>query len=659
MCRMPATESDPWAERDAASRRRRGIHVTPDSSPETANRNKAAADPAADQFNDPTEAEHEAVADPRHVALHCPRLAEHAACASLADLRKRPLDFLDRSPAARRPQKIPLAALGKVTTKQAQAICLRVEHLLQAQRLGTPHDAATAEWVKSLGAAMCKKLVKADLLTGAPAVLTLRQLIEKFLAARTVRPGTMATYNQATDSLICFFGAARHIDTITPADADAWQAHIAKAGRVREKKGPRTLARATVAKRTNIAKAIFSKAVKWKILTSTPFEDVKSGSQANPHRSEYISAEDTERLLAACPDVQLQALIALARYAGLRCPSEMRELKWSDVNWDKRSLTVRSPKTEAHANAVRIAPVSPALLPILLELRAAAEPGQELLLPLAQESHGSLYQRARRIRASASLKEWPRLFQNLQASRETDWVANHPAHEVARWMGNSVTVAAKHYLQARDAHFQTAVGAEAWTTPVSRDVAKSVAPAVQNRLQREAAANSRPSPTESLTPEMQRGCAGSGEPAQPRACASDGRRGIRTPCGLPRVSRGRERSGRFPLNDRAGLWRLLALAPPVRPVSMASESMTHDHRPTLPSMATSTPPSTPAPRPRRLRLSAPPLAVAGTIAKEMATISKSPSLPLKAVTECGQELDEPIASQPPAQAAMNARPRCA
>jgi hypothetical protein len=149
------------------------------------------------------------------------------------------------------------------------------------------------------------------------------------------------------------------------------------------------------------------------------------------------------------------------------------------------------------------------------------------------------------------------------------------------------------------------------------------------------------------------------DPWAEREAASRGQRGIRTPCGLPRVSRGRERSGRLPLNDRAGFWSLLALAPPVRPVSMASESMTHDHRPTLPSMATSTPPSTPAPRPRRLSLSGPPLAVVGTVAKELAPISQSPSLPLKAVTECGQELDEPIASQPPAQAAMNARPRCA
>ena len=281
--------------------------------------------------------------------------------------------------------------------------------------------------------------------------------------------------------MVSLFGASTPIDAITPADADAWQAHIAKAGRVREKKGPKSLAQATVAKRTNIAKAIFSKAKKWKLLASTPFEGVKSGSQVNVRRSQYVSEEDTERLLAVCPDIRWRALIGLARYAELRCPSEMRELMWSDLNWEQKSLTVRSWKTEAHANAVRTVPVSPALQPILLELFRAAEPGEPRLLPLAAKDHGCLYQRVLGIRRSAQLPDWPRLFQNMRAACETDWVGSYPTHEVARWLGHSVAVAAKHYLQSRDTHFKAAVGGEPWVGAPSKDVAKSVGLTVQNR----------------------------------------------------------------------------------------------------------------------------------------------------------------------------------
>lgn len=159
----------------------------------------------------------------------------------------------------------------------------------------------------------------------------------------------------------------------------------------------------------------------------------------------------------------------------------MRELLWSDLNWELKSLTVRSPKREAHANAVRSALISPQLQPILLEFFGAAEPGDPRLLPIASKSHGSIYQPVLRIREGLGLPEWPRLLQNMRAACETDWVATYPTHEVARWIGHSVAVAAKHYLHPRDTHFKAAVGAEPWAGAPTREVAKSVALTVQNR----------------------------------------------------------------------------------------------------------------------------------------------------------------------------------
>ena len=64
----------------------------------------------------------------------------------------------------------------------------------------------------------------------------------------------------------------------------------------------------------------------------------------------------------------------------------------------------------------------------------------------------------RRIIARAGLKPWPRLFHNLRASCATDWVERFPAHVVAGWLGHSPLVAARYYLQTRDAHFDLATG---------------------------------------------------------------------------------------------------------------------------------------------------------------------------------------------------------
>ncbi len=59
------------------------------------------------------------------------------------------------------------------------------------------------------------------------------------------------------------------------------------------------------------------------------------------------------------------------------------------------------------------------------------------------------------------MKHGPRLFHNMRASCATDWAEALPAHVVAEtgasWLGHSPLVAAKHYLQTRDAHFEVAI----------------------------------------------------------------------------------------------------------------------------------------------------------------------------------------------------------
>ena len=57
----------------------------------------------------------------------------------------------------------------------------------------------------------------------------------------------------------------------------------------------------------------------------------------------------------------------------------------------------------------------------------------------------------------AGLVPWPKLFQNLRATRETELMETYPSHVVISWIGHSETVARKHYLQTTDAHFEKAV----------------------------------------------------------------------------------------------------------------------------------------------------------------------------------------------------------
>src|SRR5690606_8303678 len=63
----------------------------------------------------------------------------------------------------------------------------------------------------------------------------------------------------------------------------------------------------------------------------------------------------------------------------------------------------------------------------------------------------------KRIIERAGLTPWPKLFQNLRASRETELLASFPIHVVTAWLGNSPKVALEHYAIVRDDDYAKAV----------------------------------------------------------------------------------------------------------------------------------------------------------------------------------------------------------
>jgi hypothetical protein len=65
-----------------------------------------------------------------------------------------------------------------------------------------------------------------------------------------------------------------------------------------------------------------------------------------------------------------------------------------------------------------------------------------------------------RILEEAKIKPWPKLFQNLRSSRETELLKEFPIHVVCAWLGNTPKVAIEHYAQVTDDDFRKASGSE-------------------------------------------------------------------------------------------------------------------------------------------------------------------------------------------------------
>ncbi len=92
----------------------------------------------------------------------------------------------------------------------------------------------------------------------------------------------------------------------------------------------------------------------------------------NPDRQEYVPAATIETLIEADPDPEWRALLSLARYLGLRTPSEPFSLCWSHVDWERKRLHIPSPKTECHGKPYRVAPILPEVMPHLEALYTTA-----------------------------------------------------------------------------------------------------------------------------------------------------------------------------------------------------------------------------------------------------------------------------------------------
>jgi integrase len=222
--------------------------------------------------------------------------------------------------------------------------------------------------------------------------------------------------------------------------------------------------RATVAKRVRVARSIFARAVDWEYIDRNPFAKVKIGSQRNPDRLAYVPPDVVAKVLDACPSQRWRVLVALARFAGLRVPSEIVPLTWGRVDWDRRLLTVKSPKTAGHeGHEVRTVPIAPELFAVLLDLREVTGDvsADTPLVPNVGRGDMNLRTTLLKIIDRAGVKAWPRLFQNLRASCEMDWVETVPAHTAADWLGHSPTIAARHYLKVRDRHFSAVTGVDA------------------------------------------------------------------------------------------------------------------------------------------------------------------------------------------------------
>ncbi len=310
---------------------------------------------------------------------------------------------------------------------------------------------------EALAAEFSAKIVTQTGLRDAGKAPRLGAWLDRYLALRTdLCPTSLTNHSLACTRLREHFGDVA-IDRITRAGVVDFKAWLKSRTYTRGTKGePIPVSDYTVHKYLTLCKQIMEHAVREDALPYNPFDRVVIVTPKLEKTWRYLTPEETERLIEAAPDHAWKCAIALARYGGLR-RGEIHSAMWSHVNWSERTLLIPSGGKVTTKRRTRSVPIEPRLY---TRLEAAFADAPEGAWRIFDESYHGMEHRIDALAAAAGLEPWAKPMHTMRKNRETDWLATYPVMDVCQWMGNSPSVAFKHYHQTHADTMARVTGAE-------------------------------------------------------------------------------------------------------------------------------------------------------------------------------------------------------
>ena len=147
---------------------------------------------------------------------------------------------------------------------------------------------------------------------------------------------------------------------------------------------------------------------------------------------------------SAGTDSRWRCLLGFSGLCGLRTRSEIAALHWEHIHWDENTVSV--PKCKTAERTVPIFGDFRSLLDAHHQICIAPDPMVVLSGPIFPNcpSQTQLTNRLNRTASKSKMQQW----MNLQSSAET-WLVRQgfDLTTVTGWLGNSPSIAQKHYLQ--------------------------------------------------------------------------------------------------------------------------------------------------------------------------------------------------------------------
>jgi len=349
---------------------------------------------------------------------------------------------------------------GKCAKKNAETALNMVERLIEDKAFGGSIDQRTAAWLDEIDGTLRTRLAKAGLCE-ATTVTLLGDFLDGFIEQRKQRSdvtdSTLTVWGHTVRNLKDFFGTDKPLRSIKPEDADNWNAWL---------KASEGLSENTIRKRCQFAKRFFNVAERRRLVDRNPFKTLVGTTVPVPERQFFVDRETTHDLLDQCPTAEHRLMLLFARYLGLRVPSEIVPLKWTDINWETMTMTVTSPKTKRHRDGhQRIVPVFPEVAEELHRAWVAAPEKAIWIFPASRTANKNQGMWLKRAILRSGRQPWPKLWVALRASRATELVNEFPSHVCAAWLGHTEAIANQHYRMVTSEHVQRATSQPTGTLP--------------------------------------------------------------------------------------------------------------------------------------------------------------------------------------------------
>jgi integrase len=334
--------------------------------------------------------------------------------------------------------------LGNVTRSAAKEIAAHLDRLKIATETATAPPADSVRWANAVSLRIRQQLGKWGLIQLGTSV-DLPRIVHAYATHYSQSLGGAASTRKRWTNVVA------KLNTLLPPGTSLAAVSRGDADRIarflREQYAP-----SHAGKLIGDIKQVFESAVRSQLIASNPFADLDTKGGHKRDREAYVLAADCLHLVKLA-DPTLAALIVLARFAGLRVPSEPLALEWSQVDWENNRFTIMSPKTGS-----RSVPMFHGIRPALDKLWAEALEGAKWVFPRARTSAATVWRdNLTLLIARSGLVQWPKLWQNLRASCRTDLEQRFPAFVCNAWLGHSSRTAAKHYSRIHDGHYQAAV----------------------------------------------------------------------------------------------------------------------------------------------------------------------------------------------------------